>query len=147
MTGVICCAYMCENRATPKKEKHGAAIAMTRTIFLVAIVLCVASIALARDAREQARIDFLLHTVETSAGVVFIRNGSEYDGHSAAQHLRRKLNYAGERIQTAEQFIQYCASESSMTHRKYSVRLADGTTVDSATYFAGLLREWDQQKH
>jgi Family of unknown function (DUF5329) len=84
--------------------------------------------------------------VETAKGMVFIRNGSEYDAAAAAKHLRQKLAYAGERVKTAEQFIQYCASESSMTHRKYTVRLADGTTVDSAVYFTSLLRQWEQQK-
>ncbi|MGI9115031.1 MAG: DUF5329 family protein [Chthoniobacterales bacterium] len=118
-----------------------------KCVVLVILFAMTAGSVSARDAREQQRIDFLLHTVETSKGIAFIRNGSEYDGHSAAQHLRQKLNYAGERIKTAEQFIQYCASESSITHRKYAVRLENGTTVDSATYFAGLLRDWDQQKH
>jgi Family of unknown function (DUF5329) len=102
--------------------------------------------AVAREACEQHRIEFLLNSVETAEGIKFIRNGSEYDGATAAKHLRQKLAYAGERVKTAEQFIQYCASESSMTHRKYTVRLADGTTVDSAAYFAGLLRQWEQQK-
>ena len=114
---------------------------------LIAALVFLPCILFARDAHEQDRIDFLLHTVETSRGIVFIRNGSEYDGQSAARHLRQKLNYVGERIKTAEQFVQYCASESSVTHRKYSVRLADGTTVDSATYFTDLLRDWHQQKH
>lgn len=101
---------------------------------------------MAREAREQQRIDFLLNSVETAKGIKFIRNRSEYDGIAAGKHLRDKLGYAGERVKTAEQFIQYCASESSMTHLKYTVRLADGKTVDSAVYFTGLLREWEQQK-
>jgi Family of unknown function (DUF5329) len=115
--------------------------------FLSWVILLVmpAGVALARDAREQQRIDFLLNSVKTSKGITFIRNGSEYDGTAAEKHLRDKLAFAGERVQTAEQFIQYCASESSMTHRKYTVRLADGRTVDSAVYFAGLLREWEQR--
>ena len=117
-----------------------------RIVFLILLVLIGGSI-WARDAREQQRIDFLLHSVETSKGIVFIRNGSEYDGPAAAKHLRMKLKYAGERIQTAEQFVEYCASESSVTHRKYTVRLENGGMVDSATYFAGLLRAWDGQKH
>jgi Family of unknown function (DUF5329) len=100
----------------------------------------------AREACEQQRIDFLLKSVETARGITFIRNGSEYDGAAAGKHLRQKLAYAGERVRTAEQFIQYCASESSMTHRKYTVRLADGTTVDSAVYFVSLLRQWEPQK-
>lgn len=112
----------------------------------VLVVLLTTVPVLARDVHEQARIDFLLHTVETAKGVVFIRNGSEYDGPAAGNHLRMKLAYAGERIRTAEEFIRYCASESSISHRKYMVRLNDGTTVNSADYFTGLLRAEEQQR-
>ena len=111
----------------------------------VAIVL-LPSLTWARDAREQARIDFLIHGVETATGVKFIRNGSEYDGAAGAKHLRTKLNYAGDRVKTAEDFVKYCASESSFTHQKYKIRLADGTTTESATYFLAKLHEFDEKK-
>ncbi len=77
--------------------------------------------------------------------VVFIRNGSEYGGRAAAQHLRQKLDYGGERLKTAENFIKYCATESSFSHRKYHVRTSDGATEEAAEYFSGLLREFDQK--
>ncbi len=111
---------------------------LTFLLFLPAILF-------AREAREEARIDFLIHGVETSAGIKFIRNGSEYDGAAAAKHLRMKLNYAGARLKTAEDFVKYCASESSLTHRKYSIRLADGTTMDATTYFTEQLRKFDEK--
>ncbi|MGZ4982926.1 MAG: DUF5329 family protein [Chthoniobacterales bacterium] len=110
------------------------------------LVFAFLAVALARDLREQARIDFLIRTVETSQGIVFIRNGSEHDGVAAAKHLRMKLGYAGEHVRTAEEFVKFCASESSLTHQKYKVRLADGTTIDAAAYFATRLREFDQEK-
>ncbi len=113
---------------------------------LVCLLTLLSGIVLARDAREQRRIDFLIQSVETSKGIVFIRNASEHDGRAAAAHLRMKLNYAGERVKTAEDFVKYCASESSLTHRKYRIRLPDGTTTEAATYFAERLREFDQQK-
>lgn len=113
-------------------------------MLLVAVSL--PSMLFARDSHEQRRIDFLINSVETSKGIVFVRNGSEHDGPAAAKHLRTKLDYAGERVKTAEDFVKYCASESSMTHRKYTVRLANGTTTDAADYFAGKLREFDQRK-
>ena len=100
---------------------------------------------LARDAREQARIDFLIHGVESSMGVKFIRNGKEYDAAAAAAHLRRKLGYAGERVKTAEDFVKDCASESSLTHKKYQI-LVNGTTMDAASYFTEQLREFDRQR-
>lgn len=111
--------------------------------FLLALVPVLAS---GRDVKEQARIDFIIRDVETSHDLKFIRNGSEYDGAAAAKHLRMKLNYAGERLKTAEDFIRYCASESSVTHQKYTVQTADGKVADSATYFTGRLHVFDQEK-
>ncbi len=97
----------------------------------------------ARDAREQARIEHLLDAVAKAEGVTFIRSGSEYLGAAAAEHLRRKLDYGGERLRTAEDFIKYCATESSLTHRHYKVRTSNGTLQDSAAYFTALLSEFD----
>lgn len=116
-------------------------------LFALAALVSLASPALeARDAREQARIDFLLRAVETSAGIKFIRNGTEHDGPAAAAHLRSKLGAAEGRVATAENFIKYCASESSMTHQKYKVKLADGTVLDAAAYFQAELRKFDEKR-
>ena len=117
-------------------------------MFFAAVLAFFSTSAFARDAHEQARINFLLSSVETTKGVAFIRNGSTYDGAAAAKHLRAKLNYGGERLKTAEDFIKYCATESSMTHRKYQIRTDDGATTEAAAYFSSLLREYDQgQRH
>jgi hypothetical protein len=116
-----------------------------RRICLLLVVALLPSPMWARDAREQTRIDFLIRGVETSSGVKFVRNGREYDGVAGANHLRTKLGYADWRVKTAEDFVKYCASESSMTHQKYKIRLADGTTTDAATYFNAKLREFDEK--
>jgi uncharacterized protein DUF5329 len=116
-----------------------------RLWLLLILVASLPSSLYARDAREQARIDFLIHSVETATNVKFVRNGSEYDGVAGAKHLRLKLGYAGERVKTAEDFVKYCASESSFTHQKYKIRTADGTMMDAATYFHAKLREFDEK--
>jgi hypothetical protein len=90
---------------------------------------------------EAQKIQALIHSVETLKGAVFIRNGSEYDSAKAADHLRRKLDYAGKRIQTAEQFIDKLATGSSMSGKPYKIRYANGITVDSAVYFREQLRK------
>ena len=118
-----------------------------RPLLLLALIcFLVPATAFAREAKEQARIDFLLRAVETSEGLTFIRNGKAHGAQDAGRHLRRKLDYAGERIRTAEEFIKHAASESSATGRNYKVRLADGTTLDAADYFAKQLREFDARK-
>jgi hypothetical protein len=116
-----------------------------RLWLLLALVTAVPCSLPAREAREQARIDFLIRGVETATNVKFVRNGTEYDGVAGAKHLRRKLDYAGERVKTADDFVKYCASESSFTHQKYKIRAADGTTTDAATYFHAKLREFDEK--
>lgn len=119
----------------------------SRLLLAAVLALLVIPVSIfARDAHEQGRIDFLIHAVETSKGLTFARNGSEYDGLAAARHLRMKLDYAGERVKSAEEFIKHCASESSVTHRPYRVRTADGATVDAAIYFTEQLREFDRKK-
>ncbi len=68
---------------------------------------------------------------------MFVRNGSDHNATAAAAHLRMKLGYLGDRVKTAEQFVKYCASESSITHQNYRVRLADGSICNAAEYFCG----------
>jgi len=102
---------------------------------------------LARDARQQQRIDYLIQSLSSLKGAVFIRNGSEYDAAAAREHLQRKLNAAAARVTGAEEFIKYCASESSMTHQPYQIRFADGTITTSASYFRDELKKFDRTKH
>ena len=90
---------------------------------------------------EAAKIQALIASVEHLPGAVFIRNGSEYDGKKAADHMRAKLKYAGDKIQTAEEFIDELASKSSMSGKPYQIRLPDGRTVNSADYFHAELRK------
>ena len=114
-----------------------------RFLLLGLLTLFLSATAIAREAKEQARIDFLLRHIATSSDLTFIRNGKAYDAKEAASHLRRKLEYGGERIQTAEQFIKHAASESSVTGRNYKIRLRDGSTVDAGDYLTKQLRTFD----
>ena len=97
--------------------------------------------ATAAQLTEAQKIQSLIHSVETLRGAVFIRNGSEYDAAKAASHLRRKLDYAGDRIKTANQFIDKLATGSSMSGKPYKIRFADGRTVESAVFFREQLRK------
>jgi hypothetical protein len=88
---------------------------------------------------EKAKIEALIAAVEALPDAKFIRNGSEHDAAAAADHLRLKWRNAGKRVATAEDFIRYCATESSLTGRRYRIRFADGREVDSAEFFNAAL--------
>lgn len=114
---------------------------MKKISAVLAILLLLAAVRVcAGDASEAARIQYLLASVEALEGATFIRNGSEHDARAAAAHLRLKLKAAGNKVQTAEDFIKFCASRSSMTGEPYLIRLADGTTVQSEAFFRNKLR-------
>jgi hypothetical protein len=91
--------------------------------------------------KEADRIRQLIAAVETLQGAVFIRNGVEYDAKAAADHLRLKLKAAGDRVKTAEDFIRLCASRSSVTGWAYRIRLADGTVLETETFFLNVLKK------
>jgi len=95
---------------------------------------------------EAQKIQALIASVEHLRGAVFIRNGTEHDAAAAADHLRRKLDYAGSRIKTADQFIDKLATGSSMSGKPYKIRFADGHTVESAVYFREELRKLEAPK-
>jgi hypothetical protein len=108
----------------------------------ILLLLLLAGEALAQDAGEAARIRHLIGSVEALPGVMFLRNGGEYDSRQAADHLRRKLARAGSRVQTAEDFIRLCASRSSVSGEAYRLRFPDGRIVEAERFFRERLKEY-----
>jgi hypothetical protein len=100
------------------------------------LALAFATTALAKTPPSEVRkIEALIAAVEAHPDAVFIRNGSEHRAAQAADHLRLKWRNAGNRIGTARDFIKYCATQSSLTGRKYRIRFKDGREMDSAVFF------------
>ena len=119
---------------------------MTRHVLWVGLLLLgFSSLLLARPAREQQRIDYLIQSLGSLPNAVFIRNGNEYSAADARSHLEKKLKYAGNRIQTAEEFVKHCASQSSISHRPYQIRFEGGKVTDTSSYFREKLKEFDQK--
>jgi hypothetical protein len=92
---------------------------------------------------EQKKITYLIDSVAALQSATFIRNGTEYDAKRAADHMRLKLRFSGSRVKTAEDFITYCGTSSSMSGVKYTIRFRDGRVVDSATFLLGKLAEYE----
>lgn len=97
----------------------------------------------ARDTLEIKKIEFLISAVETLKGAKFIRNGTEYNGKEAAEHLRMKLQKAGGRVRTADDFIRLCAAKSFLSGKPYMIRSSDGKTIKSEEFFREKLKEYN----
>ncbi len=78
----------------------------------------------------------------SASGCQFQRNGSWYDAQEARAHLQRKYDYLlkKDKVDTAEQFIQRAASQSSMSGRAYRVQCA-GKEQDAAGWFTRQLQD------
>ncbi len=116
---------------------------MFRALILASLALSAVVRAAEVSPGERLRIDYLLQVVGSMQDSQFLRNGKAYDSSAAADHLRVKLRAAGGRVHTAEDFIRYCASASSISGRPYEIRFADGRTVEAAGFLSEKLREFD----
>jgi hypothetical protein len=109
-------------------------------ISLIAIVINGQGLATPQANQE---IEGLLDFVEHSE-CQFVRNGSEYSGPRARAHLEKKLNYlkGKNKVNSAEDFIELAATQSSVSGRAYEVRCSEG--VEPASTW--LKRELQRQR-
>ncbi len=110
-------------------------------LFLATLLLFAGTDAHARMS-EEAKIERLIAAVHnTPEGTRFIRNGSEYSGERAAEHLRSKYARGKKYAATAALFIENIASRSSFSGKDYSIKFVDGITVTAREFFTEALRE------
>lgn len=72
------------------------------------------------DATAEREIDHLLDYVAASS-CTFVRNGESFPAQKAREHLALKYRFTRGRLSTAEEFIKYLATESSMSHEPYKI--------------------------
>jgi Family of unknown function (DUF5329) len=97
------------------------------------------SAALAASSVSNDEIDHLLNYVAASH-CTFVRNGSEYAADEARDHLVDKYRFVGTRIATAEQFIEYLGTKSSLSGQPYHVRCGEHDELSAVWLGAELKR-------
>jgi hypothetical protein len=112
------------------------------TLIAMAVIFSAASAKPAQASpspREQYRIERLLKYIESSEAQ-FIRNNNIYLAEKAASHMRWKLLMAGEKIKTANDFVDLIASRSYQTGEVYLVKFDDGDAIPTARWLKDHLR-------
>jgi hypothetical protein len=114
-----------------------------RRILLAATASCALASASAAFGSSQAvakdEIDHLLQYVAASS-CTFVRNGTEYPATKARDHLATKYRFVGGRITSAEDFIKYLATGSSISGEPYHVRCGQADELSGAWLTAELTR-------
>jgi len=115
---------------------------------LVALALAlapgIAGAAPSADARRE--ITQLIGSLDGSQ-CQFQRNGSWYGPADARSHLQRKYDYLLKKdmVDTAEQFIERAASQSSMSGKAYRIRCPGQPEQTSAAWFGARLQALRQR--
>ena len=104
-------------------------------LMILFILFMAAGTAYGIDQIEKEKIHYLINSVEKMEGAVFIRNGSEHTGAEAADHLRMKLERAGDQVKTVDDFIERCASRSSVSGKPYRIKFKNGKRIKAEDYF------------
>jgi len=115
--------------------------ALPRFALILALAAACASPASADPSpAAQAEIDHLLAFVAASP-CTFIRNSEPHPAAEARDHLAGKFRFAKGRIGTAEEFIRYVATESSMSHEPYQVKCG-ATVMPAGVWLAEELKRY-----
>ena len=114
-------------------------IAAVSVCVAICIILASPESSMAVTPNEQLRINALLEAIGRENDLIFIRNGSEHTAQEAVSHLKLKLRRAGNRISTAEEFIDHLATGSSSSKRPYLIRRTGGKPEPAGPFFHRLL--------
>ena len=116
---------------------------MKTVLIIIALIFCFSSISAGMENSAEKEILHLFDYLEKS-NCEFNRNGTWYSPQEAVQHLQRKYQWLVKRglIDTAEQFIDRAASQSSMSGESYLVRCTDSQPVKSSEWFTDELKKF-----
>jgi hypothetical protein len=96
-------------------------------------------------ADTQQEINHLLGFV-ASTTCQYERNGNVYDGARAVKHINRKYEYFKDEINSAEDFIKYSATKSTMSGKQYKIHCSNVPVQNSSDWLLDELKKYRQSK-
>lgn len=105
------------------------------------LVVCLFWSAYALAATMDEEIEHLMQFVATS-DCIYLRNGKEYEGGEAVKHISKKYRYFKKEIFSAEEFIKYSATQSTVTKRPYLIRCPGGSEERARDWLLNELRRF-----
>ena len=102
---------------------------------LMGFLVCASSAAAAAAAAltDAEKIEALIRSVEARKDLQFLRLGSVHSSGEAANMLRVKLSFAGDRVKTVDDFIEHVATQT-VSGSPYFVVYPDGRKVPSSEF-------------
>jgi hypothetical protein len=110
--------------------------------YCISFLIIVATVLAPMESRADTEIEIkhLIEYIENSK-CTFIRNGKEYSTEEALTHIQNKYEYAKRWIKSAEDFIKYTVTKSSMSGQPYTV-WCNGQKILSAEWLTAELKRF-----
>jgi Family of unknown function (DUF5329) len=125
-----------------KSSRHTAGVFALLAALVVQGVLA-ATAAPAVPLSDAEKIEALIVAVEARKDLQFIRLDIAHSSREAANVLRIKLAFAGDRVKTVDDFIDHVAT-ATQSGKPYYVRYPDGSEVTSAEFLRQELKRIEQ---
>jgi hypothetical protein len=106
-----------------------------RSLFALALCLLLAA-APAHSTPNAHTAQTIRHLIDyvAGSGLTFVRNTGEHTPAEAAAHMEKKYDHFRDDIDTAEEFIDLCATRSLLSGKPYLVIDDRGRTVPTADW-------------
>lgn len=95
---------------------------------ILLMLLC--TLTIHATAATQDEINHLLKFVN-STGCQYERNGTMHNGKDAVEHINKKYAYYSDDITSAEDFIKYSATKSTMSGKYYKIHCKNTVPMNS----------------
>lgn len=110
---------------------------ITLRALICSFFICNAPMGYANSEEIQHLIDFVAQTP-----CRYERNGREYSGKEAVEHIKKKYHYFSDEIKTSEDFIELSASKSTMSGKRYLVHCGQQQTQTSQQWLLDELQNF-----
>ncbi len=111
-----------------------------KTVLLLYLLITVIPV-LVFASDTQSEIIHLLAFLENSE-CQFERNGTMHTGKDTVNHVKKKYNYSKSKIDSAEKFIEYSATKSTLSGKYYMVMCKDNPKVETQDWLLQELKNY-----
>lgn len=116
-------------------------MAMIKFLLLIVIISFSSSSYADVQTKQESEINHLLLFIENS-DCIMSRNGDKHSGKDAVSHINRKYRYFASDIKTAEDFIKYSATKSTMSGEYYQINCPNKKAIKAKNWLLDELKRY-----
>ena len=115
-----------------------------KNVIIIFLLCFIPWTAVAGDEQMRLEIDHLITYIQ-SADCKFIRNGKAHTPDEAIEHILKKYDHFKAKINSTEEFIEFCATKSILSNQLYKIGCPNRELVESKHWLLKELKKYRNQ--